>query len=631
MAPPPTSTRRTTARAADDLAARSGNHWAREPELLGRPARPRSVRGDRPEGHGRVLPLHSWGSARQIDDLAHMQYVAKVTLPGSGSGRAASTLWAAAWAARNCFCSSPASIPFSPARWRSTLPTDLARRFRNFARLSNGRSLQELARREVGGVPESVPGAYVRRSPINFARAIAFSRVPLQMFWSTADEDRARPGAQLSRALPSNQGTEPCRACDRRCGDLVSLSRHGGQPSGGTAEVRSSAARRVETEHFRPRSSRVESAHGRTAAVSSPHRGTADSRAEPLALAREVDPRDPALHPARAPLADAARADDRRVLRDPLHRPLPARDLRLQRRRSSLDVAGGVLLLRRARHRSLSAVHARRRARLPGAAGGRVPGAALPRPRAGEVVAPRHTAVHRHGNLPGRRQLRGGPGRRLVLGHRLRNRADRHPRALRRCGAALHHAVSGRALRPRRRARPVGRAGGRIRAAHARRVPAVPARPGRDRGEGFAEPTFASRRRPSVAGEPAVPAEPPAGRGWTGGRIALVVVGTIAGLLALGLSSAAARSSPSTRHNETTTGSSCHRRRTSRHRRTRSCPRAPTSTPTEPSGRSTRSSARSGFAARATARCSLGSGRPRGHAVPRRRRARRCRRPRQRR
>ena len=74
--------------------------------------------------------------------------------------------------------------------------------------------------------------------------------------------------------------------------------------------------------------------------------------------------------------------------------------------------------------------------------------------------------------------------------------------------------------------------------------------------------------------------------------------------------SAAARSSPSIRHNETTTGSSCHRRRTSRHRRTRSCPRAPTSTPREPSGRSTRSSARSGFAARATARCSSGSGRP---------------------
>ena len=54
--------------------------------------------------------------------------------------------------------------------------------------------------------------------------------------------------------------------------------------------------------------------------------------------------------------------------------------------------------------------------------------------------------------------------------------------------------------------------------------------------EGLAEPTFAFPEAPvPVAGEPAAPAEAPARRGWTGGRIALVVVGTIAGLLALGL------------------------------------------------------------------------------------------------
>ena len=53
-------------------------------------------------------------------------------------------------------------------------------------------------------------------------------------------------------------------------------------------------------------------------------------------------------------------------------------------------------------------------------------------------------------------------------------------------------------------------------------------------GEGFAEPdsTFPAA---SVADEKTESAEPPARRGWTGGRIALVVVGTIAGLLALGL------------------------------------------------------------------------------------------------
>ena len=55
-------------------------------------------------------------------------------------------------------------------------------------------------------------------------------------------------------------------------------------------------------------------------------------------------------------------------------------------------------------------------------------------------------------------------------------------------------------------------------------------------GEGLAEPTLTVAEAPlPVAAEPGAPAEPPARRAWTGGRIALVVVGTIAGLIALGL------------------------------------------------------------------------------------------------
>ncbi len=99
--------------------------------------------------------------------------------------------------------------------------------------------------------------------------------------------------------------------------------------------------------------------------------GTLDPGAEPLAVARQVAARDPALHRARVPLARVRRAERDRVLRDPVHRPVPALDLRLQRRRAALDVAGRVLLLRRARHRPLSAVHARRASRLPGDARGR--------------------------------------------------------------------------------------------------------------------------------------------------------------------------------------------------------------------------------------------------------------------
>src|ERR671911_1132444 len=102
-----------------------------------------------PEGHGRGLPLHSWGWTRQIDDLANMQYVAKATLPwlrirphsiyamGGSMGGQETLLLVARF---NTLLAGAVALDS---------PTDLARRYRDFARLSNGRSLPELARREV--------------------------------------------------------------------------------------------------------------------------------------------------------------------------------------------------------------------------------------------------------------------------------------------------------------------------------------------------------------------------------------------------------------------------------------------------------------------------------------------------
>jgi hypothetical protein len=50
-----------------------------------------------------------------------------------------------------------------------------------------GVSLQSLAREEVGGTPRQRRGAYQLRSPLTYARAIAGSCVPLQLWWSTKD------------------------------------------------------------------------------------------------------------------------------------------------------------------------------------------------------------------------------------------------------------------------------------------------------------------------------------------------------------------------------------------------------------------------------------------------------------
>ena len=90
---------------------------------------------------------------------------------------------------------------------------------------------------------------------------------------------------------------------------------------------------------------------------------------------------------------------DRR-LRHPLHRPLSALALRLQRRRAALDLAGRVLRLRRTRHRPLPALHPGPD-RLPGRLRRRLSRAPLARPGPGQVLAAGHPAPdHRRAASP---------------------------------------------------------------------------------------------------------------------------------------------------------------------------------------------------------------------------------------
>src|SRR5262245_57393996 len=77
--------------------------------------------------------------------------------------------------------------------------TNLARQYRTFPRLPCNKrcrrartrvprmGLQALARLEVGGSPKTRPTAYAKRSPFTYARRIAFSCVPLQLWWSIKD------------------------------------------------------------------------------------------------------------------------------------------------------------------------------------------------------------------------------------------------------------------------------------------------------------------------------------------------------------------------------------------------------------------------------------------------------------
>ena len=138
-----------------------------------------------PAGEGRRLHWYSWGAPGQIADLARMPEIARAwgvnvarrriyAFGGSMGGQETLLLLA-----RYPHLLAGAAA-FDPA-------TDMARRYHDFAALKNGRSLQALARAEIGGTPAQVPHAYALRSPDHYEQAIAASGVPLQLYWSSRD------------------------------------------------------------------------------------------------------------------------------------------------------------------------------------------------------------------------------------------------------------------------------------------------------------------------------------------------------------------------------------------------------------------------------------------------------------
>jgi poly(3-hydroxybutyrate) depolymerase len=141
-----------------------------------------------PGGMGRRLPLHSWGWRGQIDDLARMPSVLRSTRPWlriderricavGGSMGGQETLLLIGQHPRLL----AGAVAFDSV-------TDFSRRYGDFARIPRGRALQALARIEVGGTPRTNPEGYVRRSPMHWLREVAGSAVPLQLWWSDADE-----------------------------------------------------------------------------------------------------------------------------------------------------------------------------------------------------------------------------------------------------------------------------------------------------------------------------------------------------------------------------------------------------------------------------------------------------------
>ena len=140
-----------------------------------------------PEGQGRALTLFSWGDPGEIRDLARMPEIVEHALPWLHVDRHRIYAFGGSMGGQETLLLT-ARFPHLLAGAASfDAPTNMAARYHAFVHLRLGSELQQLARVEIGGTPRTDPHGYAVRSPLDWARRIAFSGVPLQIWWSTRD------------------------------------------------------------------------------------------------------------------------------------------------------------------------------------------------------------------------------------------------------------------------------------------------------------------------------------------------------------------------------------------------------------------------------------------------------------
>jgi poly(3-hydroxybutyrate) depolymerase len=152
-----------------------------------------------PEGQGRRLALFSWGAPGQIGDLARMPRLVERAFPWVRVNRRRVYAVGASMGGQETLLLLARHPRLLAGAAAFDAPTDMALRYRDFRRLRNGTALQRLARVEIGGPPRVEPEQYESRSPSELARAIAFSGVPLELWWSVRDRVVVDESAQCGR------------------------------------------------------------------------------------------------------------------------------------------------------------------------------------------------------------------------------------------------------------------------------------------------------------------------------------------------------------------------------------------------------------------------------------------------
>jgi len=140
-----------------------------------------------PEGQGRALALYSWGDPGEIRDLARMRQIAEHALPWLRIDRHRVYAFGGSMGGQETLLLVARYPRLLEGAASFDAPTNMAARYRAFEDLPLGAGLQRLARVEIGGTPKTDPRGYAVRSPQDWARKIAFSGVPLQIWWSTRD------------------------------------------------------------------------------------------------------------------------------------------------------------------------------------------------------------------------------------------------------------------------------------------------------------------------------------------------------------------------------------------------------------------------------------------------------------
>lgn len=155
-----------------------------------------------PEGQGRKLTLFSWGDPGEIRDLARMPQIARRAVPWLRIDRSRVYAFGGSMGGQETLLLLARFPRLLAGASAFDAPTNMAARYRAFDRLPFGDGLQRLARREIGGTPTTNPAGYEIRSPLDWARKIAFGGVPLQIWWSTRDRtvsDQAHESGRLYR------------------------------------------------------------------------------------------------------------------------------------------------------------------------------------------------------------------------------------------------------------------------------------------------------------------------------------------------------------------------------------------------------------------------------------------------